>query len=273
MKYLIYTLASLLIIASACKKPEDIECDEATICVRNTSEDQFVIYGWNTNLTPDTLFPGECAIQTVEDVRVEYDRAGNVVSSSTSAVTFQTGGAGYVYLIDQCYIEVEAPGGYWDPRQDCDNGKFDPSSGELDTDCGGYCDDCPDPSLSCTPEPNYIDWEGLFAADASLSHSDYAQFFTYSHDAKFTLSNGFELEATFRVSKMPSGTRRFEIGNLDHEMTLKYNEGWGFWYADEGQDVYLYKDPDGSYRMVFCDLSFTKDNTTVTASADLALEH
>ncbi|HAW21306.1 MAG TPA: hypothetical protein DCX14_14085 [Flavobacteriales bacterium] len=269
-----FLILPLLFFIAGCKGPlqtggETVDCPEAVLCVRNNSSDQLVIYSWNSSVVGDTIFPGECATATFSDVHIEYDAAGNVVSSNTYNTTFQTNGAGYSYQITECEMEVEAPGGYWNPKQDCDNGVFEPWTGELDTDCGGYCNPCPFPNLGCSPQADYIDWD-LFSDEGLSSSGTYEGSFSETTETDFTFDGfGYEMKATYNVDKLPNKTRRFVVGNLDHQISIRYNRGWGFWYANEGQDVYIIKREDGTMHLVFCDLEFTKDNVTATGTADL----
>lgn len=268
------TLGLLLVVVSGCNR-NNFECEEGYIYVTNPAQDpdSIVICGWGTNQPSDTIHAGETIAQPTGDISYERNFWGTRTQTSTERHYFSTNGGTYIYDITQCETYIDAPGGYVYLAADCDNGAADYVSGELGVDCGGYCKPCADPELSCTPESNYIDFELLFGADGSLTSAQYSQFFSDSWDAEWTFSTLNELKATFNIEDMPAGTRAFEIGNLDHQMTLKYNEGWGFWYADSGQEVYLFKDDDGTYRLVFCDLSFTKDNFTVTAIADLELDY
>ena len=270
MKFLLLPFSLFLIIFSnGCKRPDDQVCDTATMCIKNYEQDLVVIYRWNGGLEWDTIFPGECATYTINDLKVEYALDGSIISKSTSIVYFETSSATYAYEFLECEMEINAPGGFVNLTENCDNGEYNPETGELDTDCGGFCTPCGAPNLACTIQDDFIDWNIIGLIDEPLNSSNVN--YGFKTELNFDFSNS-RLKATINETQLPQGTKRYEVGVLDHQIILSYTVGsFSNYEADPGQSVYVVKEANGEYTLKYCDLTFSEGSTSFSGSANLSL--
>lgn len=281
MKHSIYALFCVLTIALvSCQKEngsnnddngnnQSFHCDTAILCIRNTDAERPIVYSWGSRLLGDTLWPGDCAIFKAADIYKTYDSRGNEVSSSISTVFFYTNNDTYVYDLDKCYVEHEAAGGFVDLKANCNNNKFDPISGELDIDCGGFCGPCGPPDLPCSRQPDHLTWDilGIPEGSSPFTYADYGHDYV---EAVFNFSQ-FDLYAEFQITELPKQNRRFNIGDYPHEVQIRYNPGFYYWYAQAGGFVYLIYNGDETWNLEFCDLEFYEHNTSSTAHASASL--
>lgn len=254
-----------VLLFTHCNK--DIECDTATLCVRNNTN-AFVPYGWNGNQITDTLSPGECAIYTFQDLEVKY-RFGQQVSSNIPTVYFTTEGGEYKYDIYDCVVEETVPAPTTGSYLGCGNGQFNPEFGELDTDCGGNCMPCDTPQFSCQVPAKtlMVGSASLSAGSASINESFYGDF-----EANVYLSNGTELSISIHLDELPQETRKFVIGDDQQELSMMYLTSTATYQATPTQEVYLLKE-DAGYRLVFCDVEVKNPDASFNLSGDLTITH
>lgn len=231
-----------------------------------------VIYGIGTNYTTDTIWPGKCGVISATDIRVEYDQYGNELSSSTSTFSFYTGGGSYAIRIDTCYKEIEAPGGYVDLQAHCNNGKFEPHLGELNTDCGENCGPCPAFGLPCQFSNDTIHWDMLTSVSGNGIYNTLREFLSDEYRFSYEFGSSSKLEGILKIPKLPAGDRKFVVGNTSHKGSLSYKQGFSSqWRAKENQEFYLLKAGKGKWILEFCNLQFDGP-TTIKGSGRLLLE-
>ena len=95
-------LASLAVSCLRKKNiPPDFSCDNSVLTVGNLIKDT-IYYGWNTNMTPDTLLPGAICVFNGGAVAMEHDFKGGT-KSETSYVTMITSTKGSWFIkMDKC---------------------------------------------------------------------------------------------------------------------------------------------------------------------------
>lgn len=267
--YLLTASVIALLVLNGCKKPEDVHCDIATLNIHNNSATQAVVFHWNTEQNWDTIMPGETTSASIEDLKIEYAADGSIISKSTEIIYFETSGATYAYEFTLCDETINAPGGFVDLSEDCDNGVYNPESGELDVDCGGFCSPCNAPSFPCTINENEVTWDIFGLPDGSL----YSTKITIGHSIEidFSLDNA-SLSADIDETELPTNTKRYDIGNLPHQMKIHYSKGFSSYSADHGQHVYVVKDANGEFFLKYCDLTFSDGSISFTGSANLSLD-
>lgn len=268
MKYF-FLFASILTVSflNSCTKPKDVNCDIAYLNVYNNHPTKAVVFKWITEQKWDTIMPGETTTATAENVKVEYAIDGSITSISTSYIDFETDGATYTYRFEKCDETINAPGGFIQLDANCDNGEYNPETGELDTDCGGFCVPCTPPTFTCSTNTNQITWNSGFTAD-NLSSTRIDSGFTMN--ITFSLQRSL-LKAIINHTSLPTETKRFDIGVLPHQMILSYSKGYSSYEADENQSVYIVKDANGEYFLQYCDITFSDGGLSFTGSATVAL--
>jgi hypothetical protein len=98
MKNILLLAFLLTAIFTSCEKP--IDCDNATLCVKNVGSDT-IYYCWGCNSYNDTLPPGRAACKNVGEIYVSSSR------EQTQEVPFETSNANYYFTVDKCYVEKE----------------------------------------------------------------------------------------------------------------------------------------------------------------------
>lgn len=81
--------------------PPDFSCDSSILTVGNLTNDT-IFYGWNTNMTPDTLLPGAVCIYNGSEVAIDYDRFGNAQNESTYVMLISSTQGSWFIKMDQC---------------------------------------------------------------------------------------------------------------------------------------------------------------------------
>tara|TARA_R110002050_G_scaffold300621_1_gene471001 strand:- start:30505 stop:31275 length:771 start_codon:yes stop_codon:yes gene_type:complete len=253
---------------NGCKKPKDVHCDMATLNIYNNSKTQAVVFHWNTAQNWDTIMPGETTSATMENLKMEYAIDGSITSKSTEIVYFETNSATYAYEFSLCDETINAPGGFVDLSEDCANGEYNPESGELDVDCGGFCVPCSEPQFTCTTPADEVNWDIFGLPDATVTSTNINYAFGVS--ITFNFSNA-RLVAIIHSPTLPTETKRFDIGALDNQMQIYYHVGFASYSPDPNQHVYIVKDANGDFYLKYCDLQFSEGNISFLGSANIPL--
>jgi hypothetical protein len=272
---LTFFIVALSTLMGCDSKVNNLYCDIATLCVRNPSATDIVIFEWGDAQVQDTILPGECATRKSRDIFIKYDKDGEITDSYTRDFMFTADGKNYRFTLDECYKEIDAPGGFFNPTTHCFNTTFDPDMNEQNTDCGGLCTPCELPLEPCPSlQPSYFQFThvsqgaGEYQSGGAVSFDDneYVK-------ALFYLDPSREIEVLFYVPELPNYSRKFITGSEPHEARVFLNQAFDDRYATPGQELFLIKDPDETYRVVFCDLEFPESpNSTQSWSAFANLE-
>ena len=271
MKHLFFFAALLSVsFLNSCKKPENVDCGIAKLNIYNNDPTRAVVFKWSTSQQWDTIMPGETTTVTAKGVKIEYAIDGSLSSISTSFIDFETDSATYTYQFKKCNETINAPDGFIQFDQDCGNGVYNPESGELDIDCGGFCIPCTPPTFNCSAYYNQVTWntsgfhdDNLYSSIVRLNNSISIDFSLF----------GSSLFARINHNKLPTKTTRYDIGELPHQISLYYKKSFTNYLADSNQHVYIVKESNGDLSLRYCDLSFSKGNTTITGSAYLGLDY
>jgi hypothetical protein len=258
----------LVIAFYSCKKKDDVRCENAQLTICNTTTNQSVIYGWNTNQIDDTLFPGECVVKDFGEVLISYDFQGNEDQKITSISNFYTLGATYSYEMESCSRVIAAPGGYMDIAH-CYNGVFDSDKKEFDIDCGGPCIPCKSIKVPCEAslKEDEIDWQT--GGDDDLNSA--SEFVTNSKmRISYRFYSGQELTVTIPVQSFPISDRKFTTGTTFFDAEIVYNDRFEDMYPEVGEAIYFVLAGEGTGKIEFCDLKFTGAFTSKIGSGSLS---
>lgn len=100
--YYLTILALAAAVLFSCKK--DVNCDDAEICIRNTTSDT-VWYSWGSSFYTDYITPGGLGCRNVGEIHINY---GPFVNSSSTEVTYFNSSRGdFAIEVDECYEERE----------------------------------------------------------------------------------------------------------------------------------------------------------------------
>ncbi len=268
--FVLMLISLILITNSSCEKfaeEKPFNCDTAYVVINNPSDSLTVIFGYNTNILSDTIHPGGSFVS----------KYYGISNTSKEIFTMFTEDGGFTVEVSQCNMEFNAINGYVNLKNHCYDGRFQPKLGELNTDCGGYCNPCPALILPCTVAENYVNFtaiSGLGANDASLSYT--------SLDAasgpiinEYELSSGASFRVTFYLDSLPKKTRKFITGTDDHNARLILNLSTGTYIGYENQELYFVKKPNGEFKLSFCDLGFFGGfaNKEVRASGNMDFDY
>lgn len=261
----IYSLFILSIVLFSCNKEEDISCSNAELQICNTTTNQVVLYGWNTNQLEDTIFPGQCVVKDYGMIEVEYNMFGNEKSSSTSSSSFHTGSGTYVIEMTTCNRTIEAPGGYVDISH-CFNGMMD--NGEFGVDCGGNCPPCDSIVLPCSAniQSDKIVWQtgsndDLNSASELISNSKMR--------ISYRFYSGQEMTVELPVQSFPTSDRQFTTGSAFSDAELIYNDRTQNMSPAAGKTIYFTSTGNGTGKIEFCDLQFLGSFSNKTGTGSL----
>ena len=98
MKTTIFLLSLLIIISLGCSK-EELDCDNAQVCVRNVGNDT-INYCWGCNSLTEILLPGGVACADIGPVKVEKDQF-------SVQIDFMSDHGNYIIEANDCYTEKE----------------------------------------------------------------------------------------------------------------------------------------------------------------------
>lgn len=270
MRILTISIVLISLLFSACRKKEDIRCDNAELLLCNPTNDQIVPYGWGTNYVTDTLFPGECMTRDFGRTIVSYDMWGNEDLSQTAAATLYTPGGSMTIEMKVCKSRMNAPYGYQDISF-CYNGQFDPDQGEYGVDCGGKCLPCKTLIAPCDSAltKDRMKWHGQ--NNLLLASSFYLEFDS-KMDLDFTFSNGEELTLKLPFKEFPNSNRQFLTGDGFFHADITYYNQIQYRFPLDSQLIYYEIDSSGAKRIEFCQLEFTDSFNSSFASASLTID-
>jgi hypothetical protein len=243
------------------------ECDTAYVRINNPSDKFAVIYGYRSPNSRDTLFPGESFVS----------KHVGVSNNTVYSFMMYTKDGGFTVDVDECYKEIDAVNGYENLTSLCNNGRFDPYSGETDVDCGGNCKKCPTLVMPCNVAENYVDFtaiSGLGADDDNL-FSSRIESISYPVITNFELNNGVNFRVTIYLDSLPNTTRKLITGTENQQIRLILNTRTGAYYVFDGQELYFVKISNGKYKLSFCDLDFYGGfaNKHVLANGNMEFEY
>jgi len=98
MKKLIPFLFLTAIMFSNCMKNNDINCDNAELCITNIGSDT-INYSWGSTLYTDYMLPGNKACINVGHIEVTKN------SSATEEVYFYSDHGNFIIVVDECLEE------------------------------------------------------------------------------------------------------------------------------------------------------------------------
>lgn len=254
-------------ILFSCKKEDDISCDNALLQICNTTTNQMVLYGWNTNVLEDTIFPGQCVTKDFGRVAITYGFGGNEDTRVTSRSNFYTSSATYSIEMESCNRVMDAPGGYIDISH-CFNGIMD--NGEFGVDCGGNCPPCDSINIPCATslQADKIIWQAGSNDDLNSA----SEIITDSKlRANFRFYSGQQMDLILPVQAFPTADRQFIIGTAFNEASIVYNDRTQNMSPAAGSIIYFISTGDGTGKIEFCDVPFMGSFTNKTGSASLGL--
>jgi len=243
----------------------EIDCDYASLCIKNPSSEYVIPYSWGSSSSSyfdDTLWPGDCALLEATNVTKGGGNSENV--------SFKTIGGITNYKWDQCRQQYDAEIGFVDLKADCDNGEFNPESGELDTDCGGWCDPCGKFNLNCILPNEAIEFPNSTYLNENLSGGYFSQHLD-NIEVTFYFLNSIGT-AYFDIFKMPKQSRKFIIGPQLNQVRFVYNTGQfrqEYYSANYEQEMYLTKLGPKKWILEFCNIEFDFNGTIEYVNASL----
>jgi hypothetical protein len=105
-KNLFFVIVALFVFTNCVKKkkniPDDINCDNAQVCVGNLTNDT-IFYEWNSNGLGDTLLPGKSTCLNVGPVRCIYNRnTGDIKDQLYSTVSINSTWGTWAINVETC---------------------------------------------------------------------------------------------------------------------------------------------------------------------------
>lgn len=271
----LFLLLILISISVSCKNnKKDVECNNARICVRNTSATHYIPYRWEgsnaSGVFEDTLAPGECAYKDGFRVLIKHNMFGDETSRDVQTIGFNCNGSVSYYEVDACEKEFAADCYGLDLKGKCNNGVFDPATGESDVDCGGHCDtkcDLPNP---CVETVNLFRPGYFMGEEQSVSEGN-GTIGTDRVNLDFWISFGKSIRLTLYEDSLPTTSRKFVVNSKRHGIIATYNSSHTTeWQADSGQFFYLMKMDHDKWEVDFCNVSF-RANYAFGQHSDTAL--
>jgi len=260
-----FLLVSIAVAIVSCKPKED--CNEGQICLTNSSSTNTKFFYWFTSDQLITLAPGNKICNQTGPVKIVSTLGGN--QEATFGSYSCVDGTSVSHLMESCNEEAECECFGENLTKFCDNGLFDPTSGENNVDCGGNCRPCDEFVDLCELYKDSITMDDQMGDNAALTSifgrrvsGNYIEMrFEFNSSGPFFNNRTAILTARIHADSLPLESRIYTIGSGQEELSLIYDRGIvssskDYWYSDTSQTVQLIKTVNGVWRLNLCNISF-----------------